>query len=110
MWQLKTIQSSNNEIQTVDTVYYSFQRQCIFSYTLLNGDTSKPNSTVVIYGFIDFPAENKLHIQIDKGMQYDYQISRLLWKGAEITYDIVKLNSKELILEEKGTRYNFINF
>ncbi|MDR0864699.1 MAG: lipocalin-like domain-containing protein [Candidatus Symbiothrix sp.] len=110
MWQLKTIQEKDHTTQAVDTVYFSFQRQAIFSYTLLNGDTSKPNSTVIIYGYVDFPAENKMHIQLDKNNLNGYHTSRVLWKGEQVTYDILKLNSKELILGQEGTRYHFIKF
>ncbi|MDR2691501.1 MAG: hypothetical protein LBB73_04280, partial [Dysgonamonadaceae bacterium] len=65
MWQLKAIEDSLHTIP-VDTIFYSFQRQSIFSYTILQEKESLPATTTVIYGFIDFPDNNHLHIQLDK--------------------------------------------
>jgi hypothetical protein len=113
MWQLKTIQDENANVQVVDTIYYSFQRQAIFSYTILNGDISKPYSTVVIHGYVDFPDQDKLHIQIDKLIAPGYLAyleDKILWNGMETDYDIVKLNSKEMILGQNGKLYKFIKF
>ncbi|GHT04089.1 hypothetical protein FACS189423_06250 [Bacteroidia bacterium] len=108
MWQLKTIADEGGNVQTVDTAFYSFQRQALFSYTLLNGNMNLPEPTQIVYGYIDFPAENKLHIQIDAN-QYDL-LFLLPWHDQQVTYDILKLNSKELILGQDGTHYNFIKF
>jgi hypothetical protein len=112
MWQLKTIQDENGQTQKVDTVFFSFQRQAIFCCTILNGDTSNyAYPTLIVYGYIDFPVKDKLHIQLDK--MYDepllYQ-EVLLWEGIQTEYDIVRLSSKELILRQDEKRYNFVKF
>ncbi|MCL1937136.1 MAG: lipocalin-like domain-containing protein [Candidatus Azobacteroides sp.] len=111
MWQLKTIQDENGETQKVDTIFYSFQRQAIFSCTILNGDTSNySDPTVIVYGYIDFPAKDKLHIQLDKMYENLPYQEMVLWKGMQTEYDIVRLSSKELILRQDEKKYNFVKF
>jgi hypothetical protein len=107
MWQLKTIQDENKNIQKVDTIFYSFQRQAIFSYTILTGTSS---DLPVIYGYVDFPAKDKLHIQLDRMYEQTSEPDRMLWKGMQTEYDILKLTSKEMILEQEGKLFNFIKF
>jgi hypothetical protein len=115
MWQLKTIQEENQNAQTVDTVFYSFQRQSIFSYTLLYEQEGKASTTVVIYGYIDFPEQNRLHIQADKDSRY-YENALLPWNWGkekpenDVTYDIIKLDSKKLVLFHDGKTYHFIKY
>jgi hypothetical protein len=102
MWQLKTIESPNH-IQAVDTVFYAFQRQSIFSYTRLQEKENPPH--IQIYGFIDFPASDRLHIQLDK--RY-YQFAPYVpWKDTAVIYDIIRLDAKRLILSENDTVYYF---
>ncbi|GHT42294.1 hypothetical protein FACS189437_10130 [Bacteroidia bacterium] len=110
MWQLKTIVDEKGNVQAVDTIYYSFQRQAVFSYTVLNANPANPDPTELFYGYIDFPAENKLHILIDEKYIWEASLALMLWHDRQTTYDILKLNSKELILGQDGTQYNFIKF
>jgi hypothetical protein len=111
MWQLKTIQEKDDTVWMVDTIYYSFQRQALFAYTILNSDTAQTNPTDIIYGFVDFPGKEELHIQIDKKYTNNQiAIDRLLWKDIHTTYTILKLNSKEMILGQDEKKYNFIKF
>lgn len=111
MWQLKTIQDENGNTQKVDTVFFSFQRQAIFSCTILNGDTTIfPDPTAIVYGYIDFPVKDKLHIQLDKMYEGQYYRELLLWEGMQTEFDIVRLSSKELILRQEERRYNFVKF
>jgi len=110
MWQLKTIQDENGETQKVDTVFYCFQRQAIFSCTILKGDTSNySDPTLIVYGYIDFPVKDKIHIQLDKMYEGLYE-EILLWKGMQTEYDIIRLNSKEMILGQDDKKYTFIKF
>jgi hypothetical protein len=116
MWQLKTIEDAGSHtIQSVDTIFYAFQRQSIFSYTILHEKEDQPASFQVVYGFIDFiPDNDHLRIQIDKnhyindkGEKYYINLNLLLWKSEEITYTIVRLDSKCMILSQGGSIYNF---
>jgi hypothetical protein len=117
MWQLKTIQDENQDTQTVDTIFYSFQRQAIFAYTLLREKEGEPATSAIVYGFIDFPDDNHLHIQIDKNYKEDANLLKLLpwnWDAEnvtnDVTYDIIKLDSKSLILFNKKKTYHFIKY
>jgi hypothetical protein len=99
MWQLKTIQDENENTQTVDTLFYSFQRQAIFSCTILKEKENEAATSIVIYGFIDFPDNNQLHIQLD---EKEGEI--------DITYNIVELDSKKMVLFNDGKTYNFVKY
>jgi hypothetical protein len=115
MWQLKSIEDANRTIQPIDTIFYAFQRQSIFSYTLLQEQENRPATSIVIYGFIDFPAHDRLHIQLDKDAKY-YKNALLPWNWGEkspendVIYDIVKLNSKNLILFHDKKTYYFVKY
>jgi hypothetical protein len=104
MWQLKTIEDANHQTQSVDTIFYSFQRQAIFSYTVVHQDKSDPP----IYGFIDFPDKDHLHILLDTGSEW--QKEQVLWKEMNVTYEILLLNSKYMQLSQNGIVYSFNKF
>jgi hypothetical protein len=118
MWQLKTIEEDNHPTQTIDTIFYSFQRQAIFEYTLLHEEENLPATYTAICGYIDFPNNDHLHIQMDKsvfinkvtGEKEYFQLDKLLWKEEETTYEINELNSKKLKLRQNGVDYNFIKY
>jgi hypothetical protein len=114
MWQLKTIQDENQNIRNFDTIFYSFQRQSIFSYTEVHEREGEAATSTIIYGYIDFPENDLLHIQLDKGY---YGAARLLpWNWGkenplyEATHDILKLDSKNLILFYNKKTYSFIKY
>lgn len=109
MWQLKTIEdTATHQTQPVDTIYFAFQRQAIFSYTVLHEKENKPATATYIYGYIDFPDNDHLHIQLDKS--YESRKGDVLWKDTSVTYDIIQLNSKHLILSQNGSVYYFNKF
>ncbi|MDR3267119.1 MAG: lipocalin-like domain-containing protein [Tannerella sp.] len=108
MWQLKTIEDANHNVWSIDTVFYAFQRQSVFSYTILHEEEDNSAAALQIYGFIDFPDNDHLHIQLDKA--YYEHIYYVFWKNTEITYDIVQLDSKRLVLSQNGEIYHFKKF
>ncbi|MCC8146881.1 MAG: lipocalin-like domain-containing protein [Bacteroidales bacterium] len=109
MWQLKTVENEAGEVQVVDTIYYSFQRQAIFSYTLLNEVSGKPASTIVLYGYVSFPDGNNLTLVMDK--QYDtYNFDVFPRLERNMNYNILHLDSKKMVLFYNGETYNFIKF
>jgi len=108
MWQLKTIEDAAGHVQTVDSVYYSFQKQRLFTYTQLSGGPMQFDPTLIVYGYVDFPANDRMFIHIDaSGAGY---VSVLPWHSESVTYTILKLTSKEMVLEDEGDIYRFINF
>lgn len=110
MWQLKTIEQADRTTIAIDTIYYSFQRQAIFSYTRLTTDNWGHESTYVLYGYVDYPSEDKMHILIDSRFDHPSYHDMLLWKGQEVEYNIISLSSKELILGYNDEKYYFTKF
>ena len=109
MWQLKTIEDNSGYIQTVDTIYYSFQAQKLFAFTQLNGTPMQFESTFILHGYVDFPSNDHLFIHIDSSKEEYF--SRLPWHSGSVSYFIQKLTHKEMILEnEEGDIYRFIKF
>lgn len=110
MWQLKTIQDESGNTQVVDTVFYSFQRKKIFSHTLLKKNEINQEIAYVVYGYIDFPTEDKLLISLDEAYRFPYVLENLHWDNYDIEYDIFKLSSKEMILTRNHEIYTFKKF
>ncbi|MDR2682662.1 MAG: hypothetical protein LBB64_02185 [Dysgonamonadaceae bacterium] len=108
MWQLTAIQDAGGRTQTVDTIYYSFQGDKLFTYTLLNAGLIQSDPTLVLYGYVYFLDQNRLQIQMDKSGG-DF-FSFLLWRSESVTYTIRKRTSREMILEEGETVYHFVKF
>lgn len=110
MWQLKTIGDSAGRIQTVDTIYYSFQAQRLFAFTQLNGGPWQSQPAFVMYGYVDFPAKDRMLIRLDPA--HGGLFTHMPWSLERTTYFIRKLTSKEMILEneEEGDTYQFIKF
>ena len=113
MWQLKTI-TENGTVLPVDTIFYSFQlKQEGFTYTILQEHSNTPEQTSVFFGYVDFPSQNQMHILLDQQIHSDDRAETvLLWHDREVTYDILKLTSKEMLLKQKDKEalYTFIKF
>ena len=103
MWQLKTIQDANGNKNTVDTVYYSFQRETVFSFTVLENPSY---TNYPFYGYVDMPSGNKVHVLIDNNSAGNDNFKRFLsisgWSSADIVFDIKKYNHTNLILFDSG--------
>jgi hypothetical protein len=110
MWQLKTIQDENAHVQAIDTIFYGFQRQAIFSYTLLHEKEKTAATAEVIYGYVEFPDSKQLHIQLDEKENWKKNVL-WLWEGENnVIYDIVKLDSKKMVLSRNNKTYNFVKY
>ena len=103
MWQLKTVQDMNGNTIHVDTVYYSFHREAIFSFTVLENPKF---ALYPVYGYIDMPEGNKVHVLIDKNIgendNFEWFLSLSGWSAADIIFDIKKHNQLDLILFDRG--------
>ena len=108
MWQLKTIEDKTGYTQTVDTIYYSFQKQRLFSFTQLNEGPMLFEPIFIMYGYVDFPAKDRMVIQMDPAHGLFFPL--LPWGSEYITYSIQRLTSKEMVLENDGDIYRFIKF
>ena len=121
MWQLKTIEDPSGSInhtdtvfRNIDSVFYGFQRECVFSYTLIPKFAFNP-----FYGYIINTSDNKIHIQMDKRrydnyyndpdkeeLDYINDFKRFLdlsgWSSADIIFEIKKYDKSNLILFDPG--------
>ncbi len=113
MWQLKTVNVSGHESR-VDTVFYSFQRGVVFSFTVLLNE----NETLVSYGYLDFPSEKEMIVSLDttKNSSGNYinineeLVNQYGWSNDnkyEKTFLIERLSSKKMVLSSEGTIYSF---
>jgi hypothetical protein len=109
-WQLKTI-DENGVISQVDTVFYSFQRGMIFSFTTL----VNPDSTSISYGYISFPAENELLISLDTTRNEDGYLYNVVgdfkelsgWDNLYNLFTIESIDNKNMVLSSDGKIYSF---
>jgi len=115
LWQLKTITENGIDLP-VDTIFYSFQlKQEGFAYTIVHESWNTPEQTKVFYGYVGFPSKNQLHIQMDSETEEFWSKiykEELIWRDTQVTYDILKLNCKEMILKQTGqeVQCKFIKF
>jgi hypothetical protein len=105
MWQLKTIEDADGSSHPVDTIFYSFQRQTLFAYTVLNYWPERPDPILLVYGSIDLSVADRLTIHIPNDWKKD-----VLWQDSIITYTIRQLNAKKMVLEQEDVKYHFIKF
>jgi len=108
MWQLKTIEDKSGRIQTVDTIFYSFQSQHFFSFTQLNAGTTQFEPVFIMYGYVCFPDKDRMLIQLDP--DHGGLFPLMPWNLERTIYFIRKLTSKEMVLENEGDIYRFIKF
>ena len=108
MWQLKTIQDRNGNEVSVDTVYYSFQRETVFSFTVLENPSY---ANYPFCGYMDMPSDNKVHVLIDSNSAGNDNFKRFLsisgWSSADIIFDIIKNNHANLVLFDSGNRKTY---
>ena len=109
MWQLKTIEDKSGHIQTVDTIYYSFQAQRFFSFSQLNATPRQFESTFILYGYVEFPENDRMFIHMSPAGEGFF--SKLPWQSGSVSYFIRKLTCKEMVLEnDRDDIYRFIKF
>jgi len=113
MWQLKTVVDVNGNENKVDTVFYSFQREVMFSVTILeNPEFAK---FPPFYGYMDMLSDNKIHLVINNSADESnvaWFLSLSGWSAADVTFDIKEYNGKNLVLFDSGNgkTYTFKKF
>ena len=103
-WQLNQVTYPNGRIELVDTVFYAFQKQTVFSFTtLINAD-----STCISYGYIDLQEENRIRILMDLNHSDPDFLALSGWTSTDETFsvDIQKnkmnmVDSRERVLQFK---------
>lgn len=101
-WQLKTVEKNGIEIP-VDTVWYNFQSESIFSMQVY---VPQRDTVLVLLGF-KTEEDHVLSIELDSESYLNYSD----WSGIHRSFTIEKLNKKKLKLRsEEGYNYSFIKF
>jgi len=113
MWQLKTITDINGNESRVDTVFYSFQREAVFSFSITENEKFV---YYPFYGYMDMPSDSKVHILLTEISTYPERIELFLlfsgWSSADITFDIKNYNNTNLVLfdSESGKTFTLKKF
>jgi len=118
MWKLTDV-VNNGAASKVDTIFFSFHK-AVFSYTVLNFCPELENTTVVCYGYLDYPdGDKQVKISMDKSAEYnlcvnDFMKYHYVWSNIcpcdTVTFDIKTLNAKHMTLELGGTQFNFLKW
>ena len=103
MWQLKAIEE-NGITTPVDTVFYSFMKGTVFSYTILK----TPDVANVFYGYIDALSEKEILIKVDDKYFFERDfIENSDWEEQQQIFGIESINSRKLILSYGEKTYSF---
>ena len=101
-WQMKTVEK-NGVVTVVDTVWYNFQSESIFSIQIY---VARQDEYLAIIGMKTLK-DNVLSIELGSTEFIDYSD----WDSIYRSFTIDKVNRKELILiSEEGYTYSFIKF
>ena len=101
-WQMKTVEK-NGVVTVVDTVWYNFQSESIFSIQIY---VARQDEYLAIIGMKTLK-DNVLSIELGSTEYIDYSD----WDSIYRSFTIDKVNRKELILiSEEGYKYSFIKF
>ena len=101
-WQLKTVEK--NGIETlVDTVWYNFQSQSIFSIQVY---VPQQDTVLVLLG-MRTDKDNSVSIELESEEYIEYTD----WDNVNRTFKIDLVNRKKMVLSsEEGYVYSLINF
>ena len=93
-WQLKQVSYPNGRVDLVDTVFYGFQKQTVFSFTTLEN----ADSATISYGYLDFQGENKIRIQMDMNHSEPDFLTLSGWRSTDEIFSIdIRRNKMEMI-------------
>ena len=102
-WQLKTVEKNGEITNPVDTVWYNFQSQSIFSIQIYDPQQNRYREFVGLRKQEDKVISISL---IDEGA-----IAFSDWNSINRSFTIININRRRLLLQsEEGYRYSFDNF
>ena len=104
MWQLKGVSNEDKNIVSVDSVFYGFQSERIFSFTILKSD----DESDIYYGYIDFPTDNTIHIAIDRNYQKEQFLKYSGWNGFSETFSLVINNNEATLVSEANQKAYYL--
>ena len=109
MWQLKTVKDINGNETQIDTVFYCFHRETVFSFAVLENSKS---ATYPFYGYVDMSSDNKVRVVINNISTEPEHIELFLsfsaWSSADIIFDIKNYNNTNLVLFDSVNGKTFI--
>ncbi|MDR1122102.1 MAG: hypothetical protein LBM08_14480 [Dysgonamonadaceae bacterium] len=102
-WQLKTIEE-NGIVSPVDTIFYSFMRERVFSCTLL----LNPDESYIWYGYIDALSDQQMQLSLDWNNYYT-TTGKVESEGGsqQRIFDILHLGGNYLTLFSNDITYSF---
>ena len=105
-WQMRQIEA-DGQVMPIDTIYYNFQNS-LFMYQIANG----VGGSYTAYGYKTVESNDKLVLEIDEKKIGDINsfFSRSHWTENPRIFSILKLSSKEMILQYDGMKYTFRKF
>lgn len=102
-WQLKTVTEDGIETK-VDTVFYSFMlKRNVFAYVFM--DT--PDHSYAFYGYVDKLSDEEIILTMDEGFYNKFLFDSTDWREKQRRYDVLKMNSKNLVLSYNNRVYSF---
>ncbi len=116
-WQLKTI-DENGIISSVDTIYFSFQRGVIFSFTHLRN----PDEATISYGYVDYPSDHEIKISMDTTRNEPGGYFTIITKedlypfgwnesnGFQQIFNVESIDEKNMVLSQEQVIYSFRKF
>lgn len=104
LWQLKTVEDAGGNMTLVDTIFYGIQRECIFSFIVLENE----NQANVFYGYTDRLSDKELHISMDEKSIMWWDFPALSgWNSTDNLFKIEKITGKNMVLSSEGKIYSF---
>jgi hypothetical protein len=91
-WQLQEVIYPDGTVSMMDSIFYAFQREILFSFTVMNDE----EISSISYGFIQYPASDYIIITMDtsglsigtmKNVKNDFLI-RSGWNDYSDTFNI----------------------
>ena len=102
-WQLKTVDKSGVVVTSVDTIWYNFQSESVFSAQVY---VPQKDTVLSVVG-MRTQSDNIITIELTDWAYLDY----FDWNGVKRSFAIENVGKKNLILcSEEGYRYSFIKF
>ncbi len=107
-WQLQQITYPDSTTEPVDTVFYAFQKQTAFSFTVL----VNPDSATISYGYLYFPEDDHVRIKMDMdhGISENEFLSFSGWASTDETFLVDIHGNKMTLIDSRQRVFQFKKF
>ncbi len=107
MWQLKTVEDASGAVLRVDSVYYCFQMEATFAYTVRRNE----NSSSTYSGYLSFPSEEEVTITIEEKDRNGF-LAASDWNDYIETFTVRRVDGSRLVLysDTRQRIYSFQKF